>query len=54
MRIRPINYWQRRLLFGLPTQPNSIEEQQNLDIAELFAKVKNTDNHTGNNKTKAA
>ena len=41
MRIRPINYWQRRLLLGLPTQPKSIEEQQNYDIAEYFIKDKN-------------
>ena len=51
MRIRPISYWQRRLLLGLPTQAKSIEEQQNLEIAEFFARVKNTDNKT---KTKVA
>jgi hypothetical protein len=50
MRIRPINYWTRRLLLGLPTQPKSIEEQQNYDIAEFFTKLKN--NHPNNNKNK--
>jgi hypothetical protein len=51
MRIRTVNYWQRRLLLGLPTQAKSTEEQSNLEIAEFFAKVKNTDNQT---KTKVA
>ena len=54
MRIRPVNYWQRRLLYGLPLQPKNETEQANLEIADFFTKVKNPNYNPDSIKTKVA
>jgi hypothetical protein len=50
MRIRPISYWQRRLLFGLSILPKNEHELSNLAIAEFFTKVKNNHPNKVDNK----